>query len=277
MLSLVDGLVREGQNLRNFCGQICRHVRNLLVARTAGGTPQLLEASRAERERLAKQAALFTEEDLTRYLQIVLRLYQDLHHSTQPRFHVELGLLKLVHARRLTSIEEVIAGLGSPSGGSAPRGPSSGPSGAPPKPTPFERDQQRRSTAAPPPPVATNELAGRLIAALEEKGRTMTAVILERAVNCEVVDDTVIASFPAQGNAHLPKPDDQKLLAQLATEILGRAVTFRAVLVDQASAAAASPAPAAAPPASGGIMNHPEVGEFLRQFPGAVVEEPKRR
>jgi len=283
MLALVDRLVREGHNLRNFCGQLCRHFRNLLVARTAGGSPQLLEASKAERERLAAQAALFTEEDLTRYLQILLRLFQDLHHSSQARFHTELGLLKLVHARRLISIEEVIGGLSS-GGGTGPKlvagspGAGPGPRSSAAPPTPLERDQQRRS--APPP---SGEFASQLIPRLEEKGRTLLAVRLEKAVSWEVTQDSVNIGFPVQGsNAHLPGADEQKLLAQLASEILGRTVSVRFLQVNE-QAAVAPIRPAAAAVATAGaqsgssMMSHPEVAEFLRQFPGATVEEPKRR
>ena len=54
----------------------------------------------------------FSEEDLTRYLQLTLDLFQDMQSSLQPRLHLEFGLLKLVHAGQLQSIEEAISRLG---------------------------------------------------------------------------------------------------------------------------------------------------------------------
>ena len=46
-------------------------------------------------------AAQFSEEDLTRYLQLSLDLFKDLQKSLQPRLHLEIGLLRLVHAGRI--------------------------------------------------------------------------------------------------------------------------------------------------------------------------------
>ena len=43
----------------------------------------------------------FSEEDLTRYLQLTLDLFKDLQFSLQPRLHLEIGLLRLVQAGKL--------------------------------------------------------------------------------------------------------------------------------------------------------------------------------
>ena len=112
MLEVVDELERNGQNLQHFSRELARYFRNLLVARIAGGDTRLIAASAAERQRLAEMAAQFSEEDLTRYLQLSLDLFRDLQFSLQPRFHLELGLLRMVQAGRLVSIEEALAGSG---------------------------------------------------------------------------------------------------------------------------------------------------------------------
>ena len=56
---------------------------------------------------------MFTEEELTRNLQIVLRTFDDLNYRQEQRFHLELGLLKLIHAQRLLPIEELLSGVAS--------------------------------------------------------------------------------------------------------------------------------------------------------------------
>ena len=43
---------------------------------------------------MAEIAARFSEEDLTRYLQLSLDLFRDLQFSLQPRFHLEMGLVR---------------------------------------------------------------------------------------------------------------------------------------------------------------------------------------
>lgn len=70
ILGVVDSLVREGHDLRNFCRELARHFRNLLVIRTAGASSELVEAPLAERQRLDSVARQFSEEDLTRFLQL---------------------------------------------------------------------------------------------------------------------------------------------------------------------------------------------------------------
>ena len=121
VLEIVAELERSGANLQHFCRELSRHIRNLLVARITGAGTRLIAASSSEQTKMAEVAKRFSEEDLTRYLQIVLDVFRDLQYSLQPRLHLELGLLKLVHAGRLTSIEEALAGMGG--AGTAPVAP----------------------------------------------------------------------------------------------------------------------------------------------------------
>jgi DNA polymerase-3 subunit gamma/tau len=52
---------------------------------------------------------LFSEEDLTRFLNIVLRTHDELGYRQEQRFHLELGMLKMVHAHRLLPLEEFLS------------------------------------------------------------------------------------------------------------------------------------------------------------------------
>jgi DNA polymerase-3 subunit gamma/tau len=110
-LSLVHRLITDGQNLQHFCRESIRHFRNLLVARVCGADSVLVAAPPDERPRLAEQAARFTEEDLTRFFQILLSTDDDLRRKPDPRLHLELGLLRLVNAQRLAPLEEILADL----------------------------------------------------------------------------------------------------------------------------------------------------------------------
>jgi len=110
-LSLVHRLIGDGQNLQHFCREAIRHFRNLLVARVCGVASDLVAAPEDERPRLAEQAARFSEEDLTRFFNTLLATDAELRRAPDPRLHLELGLLKLINARRLAPLEEVLAGL----------------------------------------------------------------------------------------------------------------------------------------------------------------------
>ena len=121
MLEVVDQLHREGRNLQTFSGELVRYFRNLLVMKVLGAKTRLIEAGVNDRHRMSAFLKNFTQEDLTRYLQLSLDLYRDLQQAVQPRFRLEIGLLKLVHAGRLTPIEKVLAEWnGAASEGSSP-------------------------------------------------------------------------------------------------------------------------------------------------------------
>jgi DNA polymerase-3 subunit gamma/tau len=116
VLRLVDKLIIEGQSPVHFARQTVRFLRNALVAKVAGENSQLLQISSDERARVARVADLFSEEDLARFLQILLRTHSELAYKQEQRFHLELGLLKMVHAQRLLPLEQLLSGAQVPAG-----------------------------------------------------------------------------------------------------------------------------------------------------------------
>jgi len=115
-LGLVHTFQKEGRNLQHFCREAIRHMRNLLIARVCGADSDLIAATPDQRPALAKAAALFSEEDLTRFFNILLQTDDDLRRKPDPRVHLEMGLLRLIHAGRLAPLEELLADLGDASG-----------------------------------------------------------------------------------------------------------------------------------------------------------------
>jgi len=116
ILRQVDHLISEGHSPTHFARQLVRFLRNATVAKVAGKDSQLLQISNEERERVSRVAELFSEEDLTRHLQIMLRTHGELGYKQEQRFHLELGLLKMAHAQKLLPMEQLlseVAGAGS--------------------------------------------------------------------------------------------------------------------------------------------------------------------
>src|SRR6201997_2086232 len=109
ILKQVDHLISEGHSPTHFARQMVRFLRNATVAKIAGKDSALLQVSSEERERVARVAELFGEEDLTRHLQIMLRTHSELGYRQEQRFHLELGLLKMAHAQRLLPLEELLS------------------------------------------------------------------------------------------------------------------------------------------------------------------------
>ena len=112
-LRLLDRLMMEGQNPAHFSKQLVRFLRNTLVAKVAGSDSTVLQVSHDERQRAARVASQFSEEDLARFMQIMLRTHDELGYRQEQRFHLELGVLKMVHAQRILPLEQVLSQLAS--------------------------------------------------------------------------------------------------------------------------------------------------------------------
>jgi len=119
ILVLVDELIGEGHSPTHFARQLVRFLRNVTVAKIAGKDSGLLQVSSDERSRVSRIAELFSEEDLTRHLQIMLRTHGELGYRQEQRFHLELGLVKMAHAQRLLPIEQLLSDAAASSSGSA--------------------------------------------------------------------------------------------------------------------------------------------------------------
>jgi DNA polymerase-3 subunit gamma/tau len=165
VLDLLGQLATEGYELAHFCAELTRAVRNLMVAKSCGAESPLVQVASEERARLAELAKLFGEEDLARFFNLLLRTESEMRYSLQPRFHLELGLMKLVHARRLASLEALLAQLGQPgpvekSMGAAPKNLGPGPVRSVPLKTPAAAPPQESvespvAPALPSTPVAS--------------------------------------------------------------------------------------------------------------------------
>jgi len=183
VMMVANQLLDSGNSPAQLARQCVRYLRNCLIAKIAGiGTEgvaadgaagELLQISADEQRRAGRSASLFTEEELTRFLQVMLRTFDELGYRQEQRFHFELGLLKLVHLRRLLPVEELLSGIpvaaGSsgtqrgisapktsptttPSQASTPRPTPSPVSAAPEKPafSPFQQDTGRKRFDDPP-------------------------------------------------------------------------------------------------------------------------------
>ena len=145
LMEQLNLLLNAGHSPSSLARQMVRYLRNTLMAKIGGTETELLQISGDERARAARTALLFTEEEITRNLQIVLRTFDDLNYRQEQRFHLELGLLKLIHAQRLLPLEQLLSGAAVGTKFPTPSGPAtSRPSASPVPAVP-------RSTAPPAP------------------------------------------------------------------------------------------------------------------------------
>jgi len=296
MLEVVDELERNGLNLQHFSRELSRYFRNLLVLRISGAAPRLVAASTQQREKMAAIAAQFSEEDLTRYLQLSLDLFKDLQFSLQPRFHLEIGLLRLVQASRLLPIEEALARVGtsaplptterpaSPPVASTPARPPAAPSQPRSGPSPFELDRAKKaamrpsepqssSAAAPaavmeaPPPMEAGDPRERLHSYLHEKGLTHLADAVENATITVIGAELAVVTGKTYG---LYFKDGGMEAA--VREVFGRPLRIKVTVGEAARPATAlHVAPSVAEDqATSRAMSHPEVRRFQEVFGGEV-------
>ena len=269
MFEVVAELEANGRSLQHFSRELARHFRNLLVIKIAGGATRLVAATPVEQERLAEGAKPFSEEDLTRYLQLSLDLFRDLQSSLQPRLHLEIGLLRMVQAGKLISIEDALAGLSSPAPVAAPKA-----SPAPSFSTPPARSAAPPFTPTPTPTPRAQAMEGdyrsRLLAALLEAKQSHLADALEH---------TEINETPAEISFTTPKMYQlfikQADFEATAKRVAGRPVRVTIKVGDPTASVApvAARTPVAAQPneAMDRALANPEVQRFQEVFPDAQV------
>ena len=292
MLEVVDELERNGHNLQHFSRELARYFRNLLVARIAGADTRLVAASTAQRERLAATAAGFSEEDLSRYLKLSLDLFTDLQTSLQPRFHLEIGLIRLVQAGRLLPIEEALAQVG----GKAPALPRAGQEAYPTPPpqrigpSPFELDRAKKATTRPPEPQSSgaNALAAepapapQAVSAVTGDARERLHKHLTETGHAHLADAVENAGIAVAGSdLQITAPKSYSLyfndrnFTDAVKEVFGRPLRIKITAGEATSgpvAAAPLPKPAAEgeDEVTGRALANPEVQRFREVFGGEV-------
>jgi DNA polymerase III subunit gamma/tau len=283
MLEIVYELESSGRSFQHFCRELARYFRNLLVARIAGAGTHLIAASANEQEKLLVRAKECSEEDLTRWLQLTLDLFRELQYSLQPRIHMELGMLRLVHAGRVAKIEDVLASLPPAAAHVQASAPSTTARLVAAPPTPPKRNiVEAPPVAMETPPVAAAPVSAapasdapiqeRLVNWLMEKNRKFSADAVA-AATIERKDNLVIFSAPAEYGMGLKSKD----VLEAVHTLLGRGLRVE-TRIGAAANAAAAPVRAAAPAAArdaeleARVLAHEDIQRFRELFPGATVK-----
>jgi DNA polymerase III subunit gamma/tau len=258
-LEIVDELERNGHNLQHFSRELSRYFRNLLVMRIAAAANRLVAASEAQRQKLAQTAARFSEEDLTRYLQLSLDLFRDLQFSLQPRFHLEMGLVRMVHAGRLLPIEEALAEL------------KSTPNDRPPAPVSEPRpgsSEPRPSGSGQRSPAPESAARDSLHAHLVRQGLTHLADAVENSRISVTAGELRVAT----AKSYALYFRDPKLL-EAVREVFGRPLKPQVTISDDMGVAPppANPDAPIEDDVTQRALANPEVRRFQEAFPGSKV------
>jgi DNA polymerase-3 subunit gamma/tau len=308
---LAGAIVESGFDLRTVCRELARLMRDLMVIRIDPGRladPEI--ASEGERDRMQALADQYSREDLMRAFDLLTMAERDIRTSSQPRHTFEMALLKWIHLRKLTPIEELISGGGPSTRPSSPPSTSRPQATAPARPASRPPQASRPSKASPPspartpartpapspkaaPPVAPlpplpNSIKSKLLASIREANKSFFGMVIAQVQTVEIEGDAITFTFaPAHKNLRGQLTAKRAWIESLAHSLTGRKMT---VTVKEADGEASTPAgqtsaptavPAGDPGRQADLMARaraePAVQNVLDVFGGEIedVEETK--
>lgn len=299
--TLTESAISRGYDLRLLCRELSRAMRDLLILSVDPGRasdPDI--AGEAERDRLVALVAQWSREDLLRGFDLLTRAEQEIRQSEQPRFSMEMALLRLMHLRKLVPLTELLAGGRLPqsmprataSGAAPAAGPASGTSRAmPPRPSaPAPRPVP--SSAAPSSPTqaagptashGTEQYRDALLADIKAAKPIFYNLVVAQAFRIEATAEGVTFTF--QPNQKVPRQqaeDNRGWVQELVERLTGRRLPVTVVVAESAGAAGpAASAPSAVAPvgtakaaasaSTGGSvtspLEHETVKSILEMFP----------
>ena len=253
--TLAGRAVELGYDLRAVCRELARVVRDLLVLSVDASRatdPEI--AGESERDRVQALARRFSREDLLRAFDVLTRAETDMRSAAQPRFHLEMALLRWIYLRKLTPIEDLLAGAGSKT--AAPLAPrpelktgrpevkavAPAPSAPATAAANVSRPQAKPQPAAEPPLIASGGTGNPRDALLAEIRKTKVVfynMVVAQAQKIEVAGDRVTFTFSANQRALKDQLEQQRgWLESIAQQATGRRLTIAAAQTDPTAAAA---------------------------------------
>jgi len=265
IFDLAGRAVESGYDLRLVIRELARLTRDILIVTidpSRVSDPEI--AAEAERDRLRAAAGKYSPEDLMRAFDVLTKAEFDIRGAANPRYHLEMALLRLIHLRKLVPISELIQNAEKWGAATPARG-------APSRPAPSERTRvegnertrvegsertraERPVTSSPPPtavkPPAAN-LKDAFLDELRKSKKFFYGTVVAQAQRIDIEGDRVVFTFAPQHKALRVQLDQTRAqLDALASQLAGRKMT----VVSAEGAAAVSgarPGAPAAPSAEG--------------------------
>jgi DNA polymerase-3 subunit gamma/tau len=263
--AVVERAIERGYDLRLLCRELARATRDLLILSvdpSRADDPDV--AAEGERDRLKSLASQSSREDLLRAFDVLTKAEQEVRTSDQPRYNLEMALLRLMYLRKLTPLADLM--LGAAQGAIRPPGPavarpapaarvaaarpSPGPAAASLRPTPAAATATPRPLAKPGSGEAASAPPGDLkdafLAQVKAAKVFFYNTVVAQAYRVDVTPAKITFTFLP--NQRVPKQqceDARPWLESVAEKVAGKKIPV-AVTVGDAPAAAA-PAASAAP------------------------------
>ena len=265
-LAVVDDIVMRGHDLRSFCRDLLAHFRDLLVTKVSGNE-ELLESAVCEPAELKRQAELFSESDLVRFFHSLAETETKLRAATQPRYQLEIGIVKLMELRGVETIGEIIqrlsaleTNLGAEGPASSSRTPSrsggsstssrSNPERPPASSRPagssfaaaaavspaLEREVEERVEFVAPPVEAS--AIDRVKLFLENQRKMLLVTALDAAQTTAFEESELFIEFPPEARVQrdtLSRLENIKLVQEACRQVTGKEIGVRISVKDPAA------------------------------------------
>src|SRR3989442_801475 len=247
-------VVDQGLNLQQYVREFIGKIRDLLIVKL--GLQDKILGSAEEKRSLAARAEKFSEQDLIRFFDMLLRLESELRWTSQPRFHLEVGLVKLAKVGHVREIEEVLRELKGMDGPA----PAKRPAPAPPKRQQVSENKAATSAADVP---GTITFADIFIRRVEDKSAT-TAVYLQKAERITRTEDRIEVVMPnGTPLAMLQSKEHKAILDNIAGELVGKPVSVSLIMKEPQGKGEGTPENA---------KDEPLVKKFLEVFRGDLAQ-----
>jgi DNA polymerase III gamma/tau subunit len=204
------------------------------------GNEELLESAVCDLSELKRQAALFSESDLVRFFHSLSETETKLRAATQPRYQLEVGIVKLMQLRGVESIVEILqrlAQLESARGSvSSQSGSGSVSSKTPPRSTSSSFVAAAAAVAPAVEKLAEGKLPiDRVKDFLEDQKKMLLATALDAAQTTVLDKGELYIEFGLESRDHhnrLSEPKNIQFLAEACREVTGQATRVRIYLKD---------------------------------------------
>jgi DNA polymerase III subunit gamma/tau len=239
--ALVERAIERGYDLRLLCKELARATRDLLILSVDPARANDADvAAEGERDRLKALAARSSREDLLRAFDVLVKAEQDVKTSDQPRYNVEMALLRLMYLRKLTPLSDLIS--------QQQRIGSSAPAPAPRTSAPVAPSAPAAPNAPAAPRSAPGELKDAFLAQVKAQKVFFYNTVVAAAFKVDVTPARITFTFLP--NQRVPKQqceDARAWLEGIAEKIAGRKIPVSVAVSDNASSAPATAAPTSVP------------------------------
>jgi DNA polymerase-3 subunit gamma/tau len=244
--ALVERAIERGYDLRLLCRELARAIRDLLILSVdprRASDPDV--AADAERERLGAMAGQWSREDLLRAFDALTKAEQEIRISDQPRFNLEMALLRLMHLRKLVPLSDLLSAsrpVSVQSVQTVQNVQKLVPKTVPAAPKPESPAPNHKTQVSSPQNAASDGFKEKFLSELKASKSTFYNLVVASAFRIDVGPSGIVFTFlPNQKNAKSQCDEQRAWLATIAEKVAGKPVPVSVAVAESGTPPAPAP------------------------------------